>query len=139
MGFYEDLSADYRGKGFASMWKQNGDKKLQLAVYKDIGRYAAEAFARLENYPGKAIFLAGDELTFYDATKVSRKAMGRSMPESPRLVGPMLKKFVPELGTILEWMATSGFGVDVASLRQQDPLLMSFEAGLLRGSQFRKP
>lgn len=137
-GFFENLSDDLYGKGFASMWRQNGDVSLQLVACKDIGRYAAEAFSHPETYGGLAISLAGDELSYPGAAAKFKKTLGRAMPVSPGLVGKMLKRFMPDLGIMFSWMATDGFRVDIAVLRKKDPSMMDFQTWLVEESQFRK-
>lgn len=136
--FYENLSADYRGKGFASMWRQNGDKKLQLVACRDIGRYAADAFAHLDRYEGKAISLAGDELSYHGAADIFRSVTGRRMPVSPGMVGTMLKKAMPELGIMFGWMASDGFKVDIKGIKKEDQRMLSFESWLVQESQFSR-
>jgi len=44
--FFENLTTDIHGKGFARMWEQMGDKKLQFVSTQDIGWFAANSFLR---------------------------------------------------------------------------------------------
>jgi uncharacterized protein YbjT (DUF2867 family) len=61
--FMENVTPDFTGKVFASMWSCLGNKPLQLVSTKDIGIVAAKVLAHPEEFSSRAISLAGDELT----------------------------------------------------------------------------
>jgi uncharacterized protein YbjT (DUF2867 family) len=68
--FMDNLTPDFMGKGFASMWKGVGEKPLQMISVHDIGVFGARAFRDPEAYKGRAITLAGDSLTLEQGKKV---------------------------------------------------------------------
>jgi len=70
VAFMDNLTPDFMGKGFASVWKGIGEKPLQLISVHDIGVFAARAFADPQAYNGRAISLAGDSLNFDQGKKV---------------------------------------------------------------------
>ncbi|KAK7967380.1 transposable element tc1 transposase [Apiospora aurea] len=81
--FFENLSGDIHGKGFARMWEQLGQKKLQLVATQDIGWFAAQSFLNPEEHRNIAVTLVGDELTQPEADAIFKKVMGTSMPMAP--------------------------------------------------------
>lgn len=68
--FMDNLTPDFMGKGFASMWKGVGEKPLQMISVHDIGVFGARAFRDPEAYKGRALTLAGDSLTLEQGKKV---------------------------------------------------------------------
>ena len=98
--FMDNLTPNFMGKGFASMWKGVGDKPLQLISVHDIGVFGARAFTDPEAYKGRAITLAGDELTLEQGKKVFKENVGYDMPETFGFVGSGIKFMVKEMGTM---------------------------------------
>jgi hypothetical protein len=72
VAFMDNFTPDVRGKGFLSMWEGLGDKGLQLISTHNIGVLATRAFSDPAKYHGRAISLAGDDLTLDQAKKSSR-------------------------------------------------------------------
>lgn len=69
--FMDNLTDDFSGKVFATLWKGIGvNKSLQLVSTRDIGIFAAAAIMEPDKYNGRAISLAGDSLTFSVAKQV---------------------------------------------------------------------
>jgi uncharacterized protein YbjT (DUF2867 family) len=138
VAFFENLTPDFIGKAFASMWKQVGDKKVQFVSYTDVGKIAALAFEDPEKYRGQAISLAGDELTQAEAAVVFKKQTGKDMPETFGFVGSAIKVILREqLGDMFTWFKEKGFGADLPALRKEFPFLLSFETWLAKESKFR--
>ena len=137
--FYENLTPDLKGKGFAAMWKNMG-KTLQLVGTHDIGTFASLALNHPESgiYRNSAISLAGDELTQTQGSQIFLKVFGRKMPISFSLLGNLVQFFVPELGTMFKWFSEVGYKADVNDCRRLNPSMQSFETWLERESKFRK-
>lgn len=135
--FMDNLTPDFIGRSFASMWRGVANKPLQLVSVHDIGNFAAKAFLNPE-YKGKAISLAGDELTIEDGRKIFKETMGHAMPESFGFVGIGLKLVMKELGTMFKWFETDGYGADVLALRKEEPALQDFSNWLKESSKFSK-
>ncbi|OCL09862.1 putative NmrA-like family domain-containing protein 1 [Glonium stellatum] len=109
--FFENLSLDRHGLGFARLWEQIGDKKLQLVSTKDIGWFAAQAFFHPDKFQNAALSLAGDELTQREGAVIFNEIVGKEMPMAPCLVGSALKFFMKEaLGTMFQWFKDEGYG-----------------------------
>lgn len=136
--FMDNFHVGFMGKGFASMWKGVGSKPIQLISVHDVGLFAAKAFADPEHYSGRAISLAGDELTFEEGKKVWRESLGYEMPETFGLVGAGLKWAVKDLGTMFKWFETDGFKADIGKLREEEPSLQTLGMWLKESPHVRK-
>jgi len=138
VAFMDNLTPDFMGKGFASMWAQVGDKPLQLVSTKDIGHFGAVALLEPDKYRGQAIGIAGDELSFDEACKVFKTTTGKEMPQTFWFVGTGLKWAMKELGIMFEWFKTDGYGIDIQALRKQYPESQDFKKWLKESSGFRE-
>ncbi|KAK5111248.1 hypothetical protein LTR62_005276 [Meristemomyces frigidus] len=142
VAFYENLSNDFMGKGFTSMWRLNGpDRPLQLVSTSDIGRIAAEAFLHSDNaeYRNQSISLAGDELSPDEAAKSFTQVTGKIMPDTYGFVGWGLRKALHEqLGIMFDWFVTDGFGVNVKALRKRYPYMQDFGTWLREESAWKE-
>jgi uncharacterized protein YbjT (DUF2867 family) len=138
VAFMDNMTPDFMGKAFVAMWAGVGDKPLQLISCHDIGVFAARAFADPEAYKGKAISLAGDELTLEQAKKVFKETLGYDMPETFWFVGSGIKFMVKEMGTMFAWFKDEGYGADIPALRKEEPRLQDFGTWLKESSQFKK-
>jgi uncharacterized protein YbjT (DUF2867 family) len=132
------LSTDIHGKGFGRLWEQMGSKPLQLVSTKDIGVFGARALLDPEQYNGKAIGIAGDELTFEEGNKIFRDVTGNDMALAPCIVGKGLKWAVGDLGPMFSWLETDGFAVDIKGVRAQYPELQTFRQWLTESSGWRQ-
>lgn len=142
VAFYENLTNDFLGKGFTSMWRINGDdRKLALVSTKDIGRVAAEAFlnASSAEYKNKAIPLAGDSISPNEAAKIFKETTGLKMPDTYSFVGHGLKWALHEqVGIMFNWFKTDDFGTDVSAVRQKYPSMKDFKTWLETESAWAK-
>ncbi|KAK0732185.1 hypothetical protein B0H67DRAFT_566849 [Lasiosphaeris hirsuta] len=127
--FFENLTADVHGKGFARMWEQMGDKTLQFVSTQDIGWFAANAFLRPSDFRNVAVTLVGDELTQAEADVLFKAAVGLPMPLAPCPVASAVKFFLRgTVGDMFRWFEKEGYGGDVAFCRQLQPGMMDFKA-----------
>jgi uncharacterized protein YbjT (DUF2867 family) len=62
--FMNNLAPGFVGRVAASALKQMGDTRISLISVRDIGRVAARAFERPDEFGGRAMTLTGDLLTF---------------------------------------------------------------------------
>jgi uncharacterized protein YbjT (DUF2867 family) len=114
------------------------DKALQWVAVADIGVFAAKAFAEPEKWDRRAVGLAGDELTMEQLNEVFLKATGNPVPSTFWVFGSALTGLVKEMGAMLEWFATDGYGVDIAELRKEHPGLLTMEEWLREKSPFAR-
>lgn len=127
--FFENLTTDRHGLGFARMWEQLGDKKLQLVSTADIGWFAAKSFLGPEDprYRNAALTLVGDELTQPEGDAIFTKIVGRAMPMAPCVVGSVVKwVFKDTAGDMFAWFKEHGYGGSVSECRAIYPKMQGF-------------
>jgi uncharacterized protein YbjT (DUF2867 family) len=135
VAFMDNFTNDFMGRTFASMWGSLGSKPLQLIATSDIGKFAARAVLDPTKYAGKAIPLAGDDLTLEGGKKVFKETLGTDMPVGYGFIGGLVKYMVTEVGVMFNWFATDGYTADVAWCRSEGAL--SFGEWLKTESQFK--
>jgi len=110
---------------FAS-WGLRPDKGLQLAAADDIGRVVAQVFAHPEQYLGRTIELAGDELTETQIAETFGKVIGRPVAVTPP---QMPEGAIPNAEQLAMFSFFNGTGYDanIAALRKEVPGLQTLE------------
>lgn len=106
------------------------DTRVQFIAVDDIGYFAAQAFDHPGQYLGRAVELAGDELT---ATEVAEAFAARSglparfeeVPLDAVAANPYIPN-APEIALMFEWFQEHGYRADIAALRAKHPGLQSF-------------
>ncbi|NUW37804.1 NmrA/HSCARG family protein [Nonomuraea sp. SMC257] len=104
---------------------------VQLIAVTDIGAFAALAFADPDRYVGRALELAGDELSRADLVAAISRATGRPVDVEPI---PAERRAALGLGAG-DMEAVDSFGgwrADIPALRALHPGLMDFETWLER-------
>jgi uncharacterized protein YbjT (DUF2867 family) len=116
------LSGSFESSGM------NPDKPLQMIAVDDIGAFAVLAFENPQEYIGRALEIAGDELTEPQMVDTLAQLTGRSIsltqPEGPPPYEDMVK--------MVNWFNEKGYEADIPVLQAQYPDLMSFEVWLQR-------
>lgn len=102
------------------------EKTLQLIAVDDIGTFAAIAFAKPEEFLGKTIELAGDELTEPQMAEILGRVTGRPVQVRP-LEWPEGQQPSPEQSAMLIFFNGKGYDADIKSLRKTYPGLQTFE------------
>ncbi|WP_461012762.1 NmrA family NAD(P)-binding protein [Streptosporangium sandarakinum] len=102
------------------------DRPMQLIATDDIGRIAAHVIDHRDDYLGRELEIAGDELTFSQVAGIYEKLTG-----VPTHLVPL-----PVEGRMFEWFAESGYQADLAELRDHFPGLLTFQNWL--GGQVSK-
>ncbi|KAI1873741.1 uncharacterized protein JN550_003010 [Neoarthrinium moseri] len=136
--FFDNLNPTSRfGAVFASMWAgMSPSTRLQLVSVHDIGLFGAKALLDPERWDGRAVGLAGQEMTFEQAQEVFRNAAGKELPQSYWIVGKGIRWAIGEVGRMFHFFEQSGYGVDIAKLREEEPELQDFEKWLRESSKF---
>ncbi|UUU30227.1 NmrA/HSCARG family protein [Streptomyces sp. CA-210063] len=93
------------------------DKPMQFIASDDIGVFAANAFADPAEFIGKAIELAGDEITFPQVAEIYERVTGT----------PTRFEATPIEERMFEWFAEEGYQADIPALRKLHPGLLTFE------------
>jgi uncharacterized protein YbjT (DUF2867 family) len=107
------------------------DRSMQLIAADDIGAFVALAFARPADFVGRALELAGDELTMQEVAETLSRVIGRPVRFTPLPI-EQTRAFDPNLAALCEWLATHDFGADLPALRALLPDLLTLEAWLTR-------
>ena len=119
------LSGSFQGFGLRP------DKTLQIVATDDIGVFAELAFAHPEQYLGKTIELAGDELTESQIADVFTKVIGRPVksvgPQNPEGAAP-----TDEQIAMFNFFNGVGYDADIPALRRLYPGLQTLEQYLRR-------
>ncbi len=120
------------------MWHGVGKKPVQMVATSDIGFFAAKALLAPEEWAGKSIGIAGDELNFEQACKVFKDTIGADMPQTFSIVGTLVKTIMGDIGSMFKWFEKDGFNVDMGKAREIHPGLQDFKTWLERESSFEK-
>lgn len=102
------------------------DKGIQVIAVEDIGTFARIAFNDPATYIGKALEIAGDELSPVQLRQAISKASGQFVPyvKLPRF---MTSRLPEEMSTMLNWFDTFGYQANISNLRQLHPTLLNFQ------------
>lgn len=137
--FYENLTPDFFGKVFATCFMMSlKGKSLQLVATSDIGYFGADAFLNPDQYQGKAISLAGDELTFDQMEQAFSRRIGEALPTTFRPICSFFMAAMKDMGYMFKWFNDEGYGADIQRLREINPEMKTFDAWLEKESGFSK-
>jgi len=120
-------------KFFATFIKQKlaAKKPIQLIAADDIGEFARIAFEEPDKYSGKAISLAGDEVTFAQMSKTYEKAKGSPVPTTfffvPSLIFAMPGLMAKEMRTMFKFFNDPGYQASIEECRSIYPGLQNFD------------
>lgn len=105
------------------------EKTLQMIAVDNIGGFVAEAFEYPQQFIGREIDIAGDELTMPQVSQMLSKVIDR---EVKYVEIPMkeVEKFSKDMATMYQWFNDAGFEIDISELHQILPDLMDFETWL---------
>ena len=105
------------------------DKPLQMIAVDDIGAFAALAFGRPNDFLGRALELAGDELTMPAIAAALGLAIGRPVRYVEQTLEP-LQEANRDVAAMLWWFNEQGFQATIPELRALYPRLTDFETWL---------
>lgn len=139
VAFMDNFQPGFGSKVFMTALRDTlGEKPLQFVAVSDIGFFAAQAFRKPEQWNGKAIGLAGDDLNFAGLNKAFQNHTGAPAGTTFSFLGGALLWGVKEIGTMMSWFKTEGYGADIQGLKKLNPALMDFETWLDKESGFPK-
>jgi uncharacterized protein YbjT (DUF2867 family) len=107
-------------------------RPLQMVAVDDIGAFAALAFAAPEQWLGRAIELAGDELTMPRAAEIFGRVIGRPVQYVQVPMAEVRRTSGEEQATMFTWFNQVGYGADLPTLRAIYPALTTLEQWLRR-------
>jgi len=108
------------------------DKPLQMIAVEDIGGFATLAFNRPDQFIGKALDIAGDELTMTAVAESFSSVLHRPVRYVELSIGDT-EKVSPESAVMFRWFNQHGYTANPDMLREIYPQLMSL-ANWLRAS-----
>jgi uncharacterized protein YbjT (DUF2867 family) len=114
------LSGIFSGNGLRP------DKKHQIIAVEDIAEFAARAFANPEEYLGKTIELAGDELTEPELAETFSRVIGRPVQLVPPS-GGWSNASEEEMQAAFNFFNGEAYTADIPALRKLHPGLLRFE------------
>ena len=94
------------------------EARLQMIAVADIGKYGALAFEDHDRLNGRAISIAGDEMTMPEVAKVLGAAAGKPVAFEPTPI-EQVRQFSEDLAIMLEWFDSVGYDVDIAGNSQE--------------------
>jgi len=94
------------------------DTRLQMIAVADIGKYGKLAFERHAELNGRAIDIAGDELTMPQTAELIGQAAGRTISHFQVPIEEV-RKASDEFAIMLEWFDAVGYDADIAGTSKE--------------------
>lgn len=107
----------------------DADKELQMIALPDIGRIAADAFDNPEEFLGREIEIAGDELTVSEIAEVFTRVDGVPTRFTRQPIEE-LREEAEEAANMFDWFNNEGYRADIPALRERHPGLLTLEEWL---------
>ena len=103
---------------------------LQMIAVDDIGAAVTMAFTHPRHWDGRAVELAGDELSMSDLAAAFGRMLGREVRYEQMAWEQFEQHMGPEMTKMWRLFETGGFRIDLSALRQEMPNVMTFERWL---------
>lgn len=103
------------------------DKSLQQIAVDDIGVFAAIALKNPDGWLGRAVDLAGDELTMPEMADVFGRIIGREVHYVQMPMEQTRQSVGEEGAKMYEWFNEVGYDADIAALRRAYPNPITLE------------
>ena len=98
-----------------------GNKSYQTIATDDIGAFVALAFERPSEFIGKALEIAGSELTNVEAAKAFSRVLGKPV-KFQRIPLPVVRLLLgKEFHAMFRWFNEAGYQADIPGLRRAYP------------------
>jgi hypothetical protein len=95
----------------------------------DVGAFVGLAFARRREWVGRAVDIAGDELTPVEIAAAISGATGRAMPYA-QIPIDVIRQVNEDFAHATEWLNERGYRADVAATRRLHPGLLDLRTWL---------
>jgi len=137
--FMDNLTPDFEGSVFTTLWKVyvSPNKKLQLVATTDIGYFAGIVFQSPEEWKGKSLSLAGDDLTLSEADAAFHETFRKPLPTTFSILGYGIGWMVKEMYYMYQFFDKEGYGANIAELKKINPNLKDFKTWLKEESGFK--
>jgi uncharacterized protein YbjT (DUF2867 family) len=106
------------------------DRRLQMIAVDDIGIFVAMAFEHPGHWQGRAVELAGDELSMTELAQAFTRITGHEIAYMQVPWDQFEQQAGHELTIMCKWFESSGYHVDIPALRQEHPNMMTFDRWL---------
>ena len=105
------------------------NRKLQMIAVDDVGEFVRIVFSKPEEFTGKTIEVAGDEISIPEVAQAYTKVTGKEtvFEELPLDV---LRQNSKEFADMFQWFNEKGYEVNIHELKTLHPRLKSFEKWL---------
>ncbi|MEV4571317.1 NmrA/HSCARG family protein [Nonomuraea sp. NPDC049419] len=131
VSFMENYTGAYHLHDGAVATAFAADVPQQIMAVDDVGAFAALAFARPGEWIGRAVDLAGDELTPRQIAAALSEAVGRPLPYV-QIPIEVIAQLGAEFAYAYTWLNERGYRADVAFARALHPGLMDLRTWLQR-------
>ncbi len=103
------------------------EKPLQQVNVEDIGAFAAIAFENPDEWLGREVDLAGDELTMPEVAETMSQVTGREISHYQVPWNQFREQMGEEFAVMYEWFNEVGYEADILALRSEYPELTTLE------------
>ena len=127
-GFMDNYNPDLFGRMMAGLWAtMPAERKMQLVSVKDIGVVAASVLTDVKRWTGRAVGIAGDDLTFREADEVFQRLLAQDMPRIWGIPSRALRWAIEDARTSMDWFEKEGFKVDMKILKAEGFKVQNFD------------
>jgi uncharacterized protein YbjT (DUF2867 family) len=105
------------------------DRPVQMLAVEDLAIFVNLAFKKPEEYIGKAIDLAGVELTMTEAAEAFSRAVGKPVRFIEQSIAEV-RRFNKDMARMFEWLNENRGHADIPALRSLHPGLMTLDTWL---------
>ncbi len=105
------------------------ETRLQLIATENIGSFVALAFEQPTSFIGKALEIAGDELSMTELAETFSRVMKRSIAFVEQPMEQVIQSS-PENALMMEWFNKEGYQAVLPALRALYPSLLNVETWL---------
>ena len=105
------------------------ETRLQLIATENIGSFATLAFEQPTSFVGKALEIAGDELSMTELAETFSRVMKRPIAFVEQPMEQVVQSN-PENALMMEWFNTQGYQAVLPALRALYPALLNLETWL---------
>ncbi|MFD1932445.1 MULTISPECIES: NmrA/HSCARG family protein [Nonomuraea] len=136
VSFMENYTGGYHLRDGTVTTPFAADVPQQVMAVDDLGAFAAMAFAEPAGWIGRAVDLAGDELTPVRIAAAISEAIGRSLPYVEIPI-EAVREVDEEFAFAYEWLNERGYRADLAMTRRLRPEVMDLRTWLARSGAAR--
>ena len=112
---------------YYALIKEADLQQLEMIAASDIGFFVGESFDNPDEWIGKALDIAGDELTIAEYVDVLSVTLGLAVHHQQVSWDAYEKDAGEEMTIMVRWFNDEGYGVDVEALRLKYPDLLTYE------------